>query len=117
MDEALAKRQRRQRLVALAIFGALGGGLAYRMLSGTHPTPASPTSLSALVFLDRREDDGLRSSTFRAAIGQSRRCDAVESMLMERPGQWRVACSPGYRFRLAFVEAPGGGRLSVAQLP
>lgn len=119
MDPAMARKQRRQRLIALGIFGAAGALLLATMVRDARAPRAAPTpdwTLGDLMLSDRSEFDHRRAAAFKRAIEKlGGRCDSVEKALMQRPGLWVARCAPGYNFRLTYNQVPEG--VKVDRLP
>jgi hypothetical protein len=119
MDQAMIRKQRRQRLIALGFFGAAAVvvlGILVRDARAPRVEAPPDWTVEDLMLADRPGFDHRRAAAFKRAIEKlGGRCDSVEKALMQRPGVWVARCAPGYNFRLTYVAIPSS--VEVARLP
>ena len=86
-------------LAGLIAVGYVGAAF----LPSGQKAPADAPSAERLWLDNQARDDERRSITFQSEIrGRGERCDKVLSALMGAPGNWVVACAPGYRYTFTF---------------
>lgn len=106
------------RIVLIVMVFFCGLGLLVQLCSAPLGTPTQPetptTTLGAeekaantqrLFLENHRADDNAREFIFKGTLRKgSSRCDDITNMVMERRGQWRITCAPGYLYRFKFNE-------------